>query len=237
VPDTLPEGYSQDSIAVVTDTKAIKLAFVSQDNKNRVAIIERKTDEDFIPASGAVLGKVGENNAEIQSPVQENLGVLGGGVYAGNSDMSSIRWQQDGFEYAVVGNVKLEEMVKFVQSMINYEVRIPVKETKDQFKPQIEVPVDMEIEKNEQKSVDEGHSPWKLDPVFVAQVFSSLLLSPKGIVGDYPIPYKDITILYNDTHNAVARVDNSKSKAKKVYLKKLIRCDESGIWTVIGYSK
>jgi hypothetical protein len=109
------------------------------------------------------------------------------------------------------------------------------KESKD--KPIINVPYKITDLEQEQKSVDEGHSPWKLDPTFVAQVFSSLLLSPKGIVGDYPIPYKDITIIYNDTHNAVAKVNNSKSKAKKVYLKKLIRCDESGIWTVIGYSK
>lgn len=109
------------------------------------------------------------------------------------------------------------------------------KESKD--KPIIKVPYQITELEKEQESVDEGHSPWKLDPVFVAQVFSSLLLSPKGIVGDYPIPYNELTILYNDGHNAVIKVNKSKSIAKKVYLKKLIRHDESGIWTVIGYSK
>jgi hypothetical protein len=83
--------------------------------------------------------------------------------------------------------------------------------------------------------VDQGHSPWKLDPVFVAQVFASLLLSPQGITGDYPIAYNDIKILYNNGIEAIAVINDAKSIAHYVYLKRFTRIDESGIWTVIGY--
>ena len=58
--------------------------------------------------------------------------------------------------------------------------------------------VDQSAEENEQKSVDAGHSPWRLDPIFVAQVFASLLLSPEGIVGDYPISYDNIVLIENN---------------------------------------
>lgn len=101
--------------------------------------------------------------------------------------------------------------------------------------PQIKVEVDMSVEENEQKSVDGGHSPWKLDPAFVAQVFASLLLSPEGIVGDYPIAYEDIEIIENNGTDTIAEIRNDKSIAKYVYLKRLIRQDVTGIWTVIGY--
>ena len=60
--------------------------------------------------------------------------------------------------------------------------------------PEIKVPYDITVVENTQQSVDEGHSPWNLDPLFVAQVFASLQLSPEGIVGDYPIDYEDLKI-------------------------------------------
>jgi hypothetical protein len=50
-------------------------------------------------------------------------------------------------------------------------------------------------------------------------VNGELLLSPEGIVGDYPI----------------AEIKDKKSVAKYVYLKRLVRQDDTGIWTVIGY--
>lgn len=101
--------------------------------------------------------------------------------------------------------------------------------------PQIKVEVDLEAEENEQKSVDAGHSPWKLDPIFVSQVFASLLLSPDGIVGDYPIAYEDITIIENNGTDAIAEIKDDKSIAKYVYLKRLVRQDDTGIWSVTGY--
>ena len=102
-------------------------------------------------------------------------------------------------------------------------------------KPRIQVPVDLKVEENEQKSVDAGHSPWKLDPVYVAQVFVSLKISPEGIQGEYPVKYEEFKIIYNTGKDAIIGVGGSKTPIKKVYLKKLIRQDYTGIWTVVGY--
>ncbi|GEM_PF-1896551 len=101
--------------------------------------------------------------------------------------------------------------------------------------PTIKVDVDLAAEKQEQKSVDAGHSPWKLDPAFVAQVFASLLLSPEGITGEYPIPYEEIEITANNGIDATAEIKSTNSIAKYVYLKRLVRQDDTGIWTVVGY--
>jgi len=38
--------------------------------------LQKKATDEFKPASTAVLGKVGGNTAEIQSPVQDSPGVL-----------------------------------------------------------------------------------------------------------------------------------------------------------------
>ena len=101
--------------------------------------------------------------------------------------------------------------------------------------PQIEVPVDPEIVKNEQQSVDEGHSPWKLDPAYVAQVFVSLMISPEGIEGEYPIPYEDVEIIYSSDENAIAKINGTITPVLRVYMKRLVRHDDTGIWTVVGF--
>jgi hypothetical protein len=102
-------------------------------------------------------------------------------------------------------------------------------------RPKIEVPFDLKMEEETQKSVDEGHSPWRLDPIYVAQVFVSLKISPEGIKGDYPIKYEDLKLTYNSGLDAVVKVTGKDTPIRKVYLKKLIKQDDTGIWTVVGY--
>lgn len=102
-------------------------------------------------------------------------------------------------------------------------------------RPQIKIPVNLEIEKNDQKSVDAGHSPWKLDPVFVAQVFVSLKIFPEGIQGDYPIKYEDLKVLKNTGKEAIVEVPGDKTPIRRVHLERLVRQDSTGIWTVVGY--
>jgi outer membrane lipoprotein-sorting protein len=102
-------------------------------------------------------------------------------------------------------------------------------------KPDVEVEVDLEIERANQINADSGSSPWMLDPVYVAQIFTSLRISPEGIVGDYPIDYEDLVIVHNDGINAMIEVNSDKTNISRVYLERLIRQDETGIWTVIGY--
>ncbi|MBM7871309.1 hypothetical protein JOC70_002807 [Clostridium pascui] len=101
--------------------------------------------------------------------------------------------------------------------------------------PQVKVPVDLEREKNNQKSVDAGHSPWKLDPVFVTQVFVSLKISPEGIQGDYPIKYENLKIVKNTEKEAIVEVLGDTAPIRRVYLQRLVRQDSTGIWTVVGY--
>ncbi|NLX63824.1 MAG: hypothetical protein GX022_03455 [Clostridiaceae bacterium] len=103
------------------------------------------------------------------------------------------------------------------------------------FTPEFKVDVDMEVEKAEQISADSGSSPWKLDPVYVAQVFVSLQISPEGIVGDYPVDYDDLVISEKYANSVKIRVNNEKTNIKTVYLERLIRQDDTGIWTVTGY--
>ena len=102
-------------------------------------------------------------------------------------------------------------------------------------KPQVKVPVDLEAEEGAQKNADAGHSPWKLDPAFVAQVFVSLKISPEGIQGEYPIKYEELKIVQNTGKEVIIDVSGSNTPIKRVYLKRLVRQDNTGIWTVVGY--
>jgi beta-lactamase regulating signal transducer with metallopeptidase domain len=99
----------------------------------------------------------------------------------------------------------------------------------------VQVPVDMEMVENAQKSVDEGHSPWQLSPIAVTQTFVSLQISPEGITGEFPIKDEDLTLVSENDHEAVVAVSGDVTPTKKVYLKRLVRTDETGIWTVVGY--
>jgi outer membrane lipoprotein-sorting protein len=219
----IPESYVFKGIAVLTQTNMIKSYYETADLAQKVVILQKKATQEMKPASDAVLGSVSNNPAEILSN------------YEGISGVNSIRWQEAGMEYTVFGNISTDQLTSFVKGITSGDVLLPSDEAIAAHKPQIEVPVDMEAEENEQKSVDAGHSPWKLDPVFVTQVFSSLLLSPEGIVGEYPIPYDAITITENNGSEAVAIINSENTIAEYVYLKRLVRQDDTGIWTVIGY--
>jgi hypothetical protein len=99
----------------------------------------------------------------------------------------------------------------------------------------VKVPFNLEIEKNEQKSVDSGRSLWKLNPIRVSQIFVTLKLSPQGITGDYPIKTEDLKFIQKNDAEAVVEVSGSKTPISKVYLERLVRQDSTGIWTVVGY--
>lgn len=236
MPENIPEGFTRDGLAVATETKTVRFYYTTLDKQKEVVVSLGKAAGKFKPASTAVLGKVGENIAEIQSPIEGKLGILaGGGSYAGMTDIYSIRWQDSGFEYAVVGNVDLEELASFIQAQTGEVVQTPSEDIKLSNKPKVEVPVDLTVEENEQKSVDAGHSPWRLDPVYVAQVFVSLKISPAGIQGEYPVKYEELKLIQNTGTDAIVEVNDDKTPVSKVYLKKLIRQDSTGIWTVVGY--
>jgi len=152
IPETVPAGYSRDGFAVLPERETIKLYFTRQSTGKRMILLLKQSEEEFRVAPMAVTGSIGEAIAEIQSPVQEQPGVLsGGGMYQGITDTSSVRWQQDGLEFAVVGEEPLEDILAFVESITGSAVKLPVPD-QDIIKPQIEVPVDMEVEKIARKA-------------------------------------------------------------------------------------
>jgi outer membrane lipoprotein-sorting protein len=227
--------YTSHKLAVSSKEKITKISYLSEDNK-RILVLQQKASGNFKPVSMAVLGTINNSPAEIQIPLHDEIGVLKGiGSNVGAAEAASIRWQQDGFEYAVVGNVSIEELAHFVKSLANSSVELPHSIEQNSDNAQVKVPVDLEAEKGDQKNADSGHSPWKLDPAFVVQVFVSLKISPEGITGDYPIKYEEVKIHSNNGKEAVLEISGSKTLIKKVYLKRLVRQDNTGIWTVVGY--
>lgn len=231
----VPAGFAPAGISVDPEKKSINRYYLKADGNKKVVIAEQAAEGEFSPDSAAILGSVNNQKAEILTDMEVNSGNAGYGAYAGLTGLSSIRWQEEGMEYTVYGELELTELSVFAQSLSSGNVVIPEKEEDFTDKPQIEVPVDLESETSEQKSVDAGHSPWKLDPAFVAQVFASLLISPEGIVGDYPIAYQDVKIIQNNGKTAIAEMNGEKTTVSRVYLKRLVRQDETGIWTVVGY--
>ena len=236
LPDTTPKDYILSRIAFVKKTGAVRLTYTSA-SFGTVVIQQSPAGGDFKADPTAMIGKVNQQIAEVIAETKAN----------------SIRWQEEGKEYYILGEASFTELKSFVQELTKGEVELPAgalgpteektevespdKEEGQWKEPQVKVEVDLMAEENEQKSVDAGHSPWKLDPVFVSQVFASLLLSPEGIVGDYPIPYEAITMIENDGSRAIARIDDKQSIARIIYLERLIRKDETGIWSVVGYDK
>jgi outer membrane lipoprotein-sorting protein len=227
--------FTSHKVSVNSREKITKISYLSGDNK-RILVLQEKASGNLHPVSMAVLGTINKSPAEIQIPLQDEVGVLQGiGSNVGAADSVSIRWQQDGFEYAVVGNTPIEELANFVKSLANGSVELPDSREQNSDKAQVKVTADLEVEKGAQKNADSGHSPWKLDPAFVAQVFVSLKISPEGITGDYPIKYEEIKILINNGKEAVMEINGAKTPVKKVYLKRIVRQDNTGIWTVVGY--
>lgn len=228
LPKEIPGGYKRYAVSVETGNQTIKTYFES--GNNSIIIMQGKAGSEFKPSSSSVLGAVGKNPAEIMLPTQKGEGLL---QHISAADINAVRWQEKGFEYCILGNTPIEELKLFVTALSGE--RLQMQDKIEEFNPQVNVKFDLGTEENEQKNVDAGHSSWRLDPVYVTQVFASLKLYPDGIVGEYPIQYNEIKILKNTGTNAVAEITSDISPVKTVYLKKLIRQDQSGIWTVIGY--
>lgn len=233
MPSALPEGYKQDRIAVISDKKIIKVYYQLPNNRSEMVFIQGKANDDFEFTNRALKGKIGELEAEIQMPLQMYRGILNGvGAYANQTNLGSIRWQEGEVEYGVIGGNSLEDIIFFTENITNKKIEIP--STPDE--PAVKVSVVMEEEENAQKSVDGGSSPWRLDPLYSAQIFVSLKMSPDGVEGDYPIKKEELKTLQNDGKTAVIEVNGRNTPIRKVYLEKLVRQDTTGIWTVVGYN-
>jgi len=139
-------------------------------------------------------------------------------------------------EHSIPAFIDSNQLIIELESVDIYNnVIAPVHAKEYEIQPEIKVPYHIEIEQNTQKSVDEGHSPWRLDPLFTTQVFVSVHLFPDGIVGDYPIEEENLKLIHSDVELAIVEVNDEDTNIKRVYLKRVVRQDPTGIWTVIGY--
>ena len=138
-----------------------------------------------------------------------------------------LRWQQEGLEIAVEGPRRVE-----LTRQLTADLALPDRELELAAKAQVKVEVDLEIAAASQRQVDGGSSPWQLDPLQVALTFVNLMVTPEGISGEPQVPMAAFSQVANNGVEAVVAVDTG--PVKHVYLKRLIRQDESGIWSVVG---
>lgn len=139
-----------------------------------------------------------------------------------------LRWRQDGIEIQAEGPRRVE-----LARQIAADLTLPdtAKNMVDQAR--VKVPVDIEIAKADQRQVDRDSSPWQLDPLQVALTFVNLKVSPEGIIGEPKIPAPSFKLVANNGIDAVVEVAGG--PIEKVYLERLVRQDETGIWSVAGY--
>lgn len=216
-PDSLVAGLDEalkvSGISPLQPTEAPKRFFASP---NRIVfdfgdtvVIQEKATSSFILDPLAQLGQANDGPLEILP--------------------ESLRWQQDGLEILVRGE-RLEGLAKQITSTINLTPQSGQTPSEGLI---INVPTDLEVVKNNQQQVDAGSSPWQLDPYQVAFTFVALQISPEGITGEPPLDFNALELTANDGKKAVVQV--TEGPAKAVYLERLIRQDETGIWTVTGY--
>jgi len=95
----------------------------------------------------------------------------------------------------------------------------------DKTKKRIELKVNLKEQRELQNAVDNGHQPWRLDPIFVAYVEA-------GPNVDKSLKCEDCRI--KSERNAEAEVTCKGVKNYIVELKRLIKPAPDGIWTAIS---
>ena len=176
-------------------------------NYGDTTIVETPAAEPFKPAAHGAVGQAGGGPLEVLS--------------------EQLRWQQEGIEITIEGPDRVE-----LARQLASDLSLPAAENDLASQAAVKVYVDLEIAKADQQQVDAGHSPWQLDPSQVALTFVYLQISPEGIQGEPP-EIGPTSIIKNTGVEAI--VGLKAGPIKQVYLKRLVRPDETGIWSVVGY--
>lgn len=92
--------------------------------------------------------------------------------------------------------------------------------------PEVEFTVDLEVERDLQEQVDQGHKPMMLDELQVTRDYISRL----GDTGS-----SELKAIQQTDRVAIVEIIADQAPVKRVYLEKLIRQDQTGIWTIVGY--
>lgn len=140
-------------------------------------------------------------------------------------------------EYAIPAYLESNQLIFEYENVGMYHsVILPVNSKSYEFEPETVIPYDLEIEKVLQQTVDkEGKSHWRLNPIITAQFFVNSHILSEEIVENYPIQSENISLLYCDDSTAVLKIKDNNTHIDTVYLKRLIKQDSTGIWTIIGY--
>ncbi|HCF48759.1 MAG TPA: hypothetical protein DER60_00660 [Syntrophomonas sp.] len=171
-------------------------------------IVEKVAQGVFEPAANSALGTAAGGPLEVWG--------------------ESLRWRQDGIEIQVSGAQRAA-----LAAQIAPGLALPEASRDLAGQARVKVAVDMDIVKADQQQADRGSSPWQLDPLQVSLTFVNLKVSPEGIVGEPQIGAASFKTAINNGVQAVVEV--SAGPVSKVYLKRLVRQDETGIWSVVGY--
>lgn len=237
----IPTSMTLQHMTVDPSNKIFRLYYKingsSLEEGNHLILLQKEASPFYDKTATSILGTVNGHPAEYNSSIKDSGNFISYATsYGDTSDIGMIRWQENGYEFALISDVHLDTLMYLGTKLLNEEVLFVVNDDKEnEFYPEVKVDINLEIEENTQKAVDGGSSPWKLDPAYVSSVEASLLMSTDGIVGENPIEYEDVKIVYNDGTKAIAEINKKDSAAQRIYLKKLIRQDETGIWTMVGY--
>jgi hypothetical protein len=209
---TVAEAAAISHITPVLPQDAPNRIFAFQDrvvlDYGDTTVVEAPAKGSFEQAPGSALGSAAGGPLEVW---QDRL-----------------RWYQGGLEIRVEGSQR-----ETLARQIANDLKLPDITASLVDKAQVKVPVDMEIAKADQQQVDGGHTPWQLDPLQVAMTFVNLQVSPAGIVGEPKIPFKSLKEAANNGGECIVTV--AEGPVKQVYLKRLVRQDPTGIWSVVGY--
>ncbi|OPX84129.1 MAG: hypothetical protein A4E53_03904 [Pelotomaculum sp. PtaB.Bin104] len=225
-----PEGYKMvekdpgQMITTVQEAAAISnlLPLVPKEAPGRIFAFQDRIVLDY--GDTTIVETVAQGSFE---PVANSaLGTAAGGPL--EVWWERLRWRQEGLEIQIDGIRRVE-----LAGQIAADLTLPDTGQNLLNRAQVKVPVDLEIVKANQQQVDRGSSPWQLDPLQVATTFVNLKVTPDGIQGEPKIPVSAFKLAINNGAQAV--VDVTGGPIKQVYLERLVRQDETGIWSVVGY--
>lgn len=179
------------------------------------------------------------------------LGTAAGGPLEVVPGMS-LRWRQQGIEIEVEG-LQTTEMADLARQ-IAPDLILPDPAADLVGQAKINVPADLDGARDDQLQVGQNNAIANAEtsPLYTAFIFINSKLSPPGTFsapkptdtvpkGGVPkfwsgvpkIPNASFKLVANNGADAVVAVADG--QIKQVYLKRLVRQDESGVWSVVGY--
>jgi outer membrane lipoprotein-sorting protein len=167
--------------------------------------------------------------------------------------LSKLLWRQQGIDLDVDGS-PMDQMVVLARQ-IAPDLTLPDPAADLVGQARVKVPADLNSAATEQLQADSGKFPWAagVDPMYISFIFVNEQVCPPGtfsvpktpdaaqpgtgsaksLFGQPKIPYTSFEQVANNGVEAVVAVADG--QIEQVYLKRLVRQDETGVWSVVGY--